>query len=59
LKWNFGVHNTMVYFTGNIPSGTYDRAGWPIQLRLYRNRWRRRLPISIPRPATSSPLSRA
>ena len=24
LKWNFGVHNTMVYFTGNIPSGTYD-----------------------------------
>jgi hypothetical protein len=24
LKWNNGVNNTMVYFTGNIPSGTYD-----------------------------------
>jgi len=24
LKWNQGVHNTMVYVTGNIPSGTYD-----------------------------------
>jgi hypothetical protein len=24
LKWNQGVHNTMVYLTGNIPSGTYD-----------------------------------
>jgi hypothetical protein len=24
LKWNFGVHNTMVYLSGNIPSGTYD-----------------------------------
>jgi hypothetical protein len=24
LKWNHGVHNTMVYITGNIPSGTYD-----------------------------------
>jgi hypothetical protein len=24
LKWNNGVHNTMVYATGNIPSGTYD-----------------------------------
>ena len=24
LKWNQGVHNTMVYITGNIPSGTYD-----------------------------------
>jgi hypothetical protein len=24
LKWNQGVHNEMVYFTGNIPSGTYD-----------------------------------
>ena len=22
LKWNHGVHNTMVYVTGNIPSGT-------------------------------------
>jgi hypothetical protein len=26
LKWNHGVHNTMVYLTGNIPSGTYDSA---------------------------------
>ena len=26
LKWNFGVHNTMIYVTGNIPSGTYDAA---------------------------------
>jgi hypothetical protein len=26
LKWNQGVHNEMVYFTGNIPSGTYDPA---------------------------------
>jgi hypothetical protein len=24
LKWNQGVHNTMIYITGNIPSGTYD-----------------------------------
>jgi len=24
LKWNHGVHNTMAYVTGNIPSGTYD-----------------------------------
>ena len=24
LKWNDGAHNTMVYVTGNIPSGTYD-----------------------------------
>jgi hypothetical protein len=24
LKWNQDVHNEMVYFTGNIPSGTYD-----------------------------------
>ncbi|MCP3397384.1 transporter [Bradyrhizobium sp. CCGB20] len=24
LKWNQGVHNEMVYITGNIPSGTYD-----------------------------------
>ncbi|MHB0771635.1 SphA family protein [Bradyrhizobium sp. 1.29L] len=24
LKWNQGVHNGMVYITGNIPSGTYD-----------------------------------
>jgi hypothetical protein len=24
LKWNYGVHNTMVYVSGNIPSGTYD-----------------------------------
>jgi hypothetical protein len=24
LKWNQGVHNTMIYATGNIPSGTYD-----------------------------------
>jgi Putative MetA-pathway of phenol degradation len=24
LKWNQGVHNEMVYFSGNIPSGTYD-----------------------------------
>lgn len=24
LKWNNGVHNTMIYTTGNIPSGTYD-----------------------------------
>ena len=24
LKWNHGVHNTMVYVTGNVPSGTYD-----------------------------------
>jgi hypothetical protein len=24
LKWNQGVHNDMVYVTGNIPSGTYD-----------------------------------
>jgi hypothetical protein len=24
LKWNNGVHNTMIYATGNIPSGTYD-----------------------------------
>jgi hypothetical protein len=24
LKWNQGVHNEMIYFTGNIPSGTYD-----------------------------------
>ena len=26
LKWNQGVHNTMVYVTGNIPSGTYDNS---------------------------------
>jgi hypothetical protein len=26
LKWNQGVNNEMVYFTGNIPSGTYDRS---------------------------------
>src|SRR5262249_44156919 len=26
LKWNQGVHNTMVYVTGNIPSGTYEQA---------------------------------
>jgi hypothetical protein len=26
LKWNNGVHNTMVYLAGNIPSGTYDNA---------------------------------
>ncbi len=26
LKWNHGVNNTMVYLTGNIPSGTYDPA---------------------------------
>ncbi|WP_426533043.1 SphA family protein [Bradyrhizobium sp. McL0615] len=25
MKWNQGVHNEMVYFTGNIPSGTYDQ----------------------------------
>jgi hypothetical protein len=24
LKWNQGVHNEIVYITGNIPSGTYD-----------------------------------
>ncbi|KRQ03035.1 SphA family protein [Bradyrhizobium manausense] len=24
LKWNQGVHNELVYLTGNIPSGTYD-----------------------------------
>jgi hypothetical protein len=24
LKWNQGVHNTMIYATGNIQSGTYD-----------------------------------
>jgi hypothetical protein len=24
LKWNQGVHNEMIYLTGNIPSGTYD-----------------------------------
>jgi hypothetical protein len=24
LKWNSGVHNTMIYASGNIPSGTYD-----------------------------------
>jgi hypothetical protein len=24
LKWNQGVHNEMVYMTGNIQSGTYD-----------------------------------
>jgi len=24
LKWNQGVHNEMVYVTGNIPGGTYD-----------------------------------
>jgi hypothetical protein len=24
LKWHEGVHNTMFYATGNIPSGTYD-----------------------------------
>jgi hypothetical protein len=24
LKWNQGVNNEMVYFLGNIPSGTYD-----------------------------------
>jgi hypothetical protein len=24
LKWNQGVHNTMVYFMGNIPNGTFD-----------------------------------
>jgi hypothetical protein len=24
LKWHEGVHNTMIYATGNIPSGTYD-----------------------------------
>ena len=24
LKWNQGVHNEMVYVTGNIPSGTYN-----------------------------------
>ena len=24
LKWNQGVHNEMVYVSGNIPSGTYD-----------------------------------
>ena len=24
LKWNNGVHNTMIYTTGNIPSSTYD-----------------------------------
>jgi hypothetical protein len=26
LKWNQRVHNTMVYVTGNIPSGTYDNS---------------------------------
>jgi hypothetical protein len=26
LKWNQGVHNEMVYFMGNIPSGTYDQS---------------------------------
>src|SRR5262245_43957345 len=26
LKCNKGVHNTMIYTTGNIPSGTYDSA---------------------------------
>jgi len=26
LKWNQGVHSTMVYVTGNIPSGTYDNS---------------------------------
>jgi hypothetical protein len=24
LKWNNGVHNTMFYTTGNLPSGTYE-----------------------------------
>jgi hypothetical protein len=24
LRWNHGVDNTMVYVTGNIPTGTYD-----------------------------------
>lgn len=24
LKWNQGVHNEMIYVTGNMPSGTYD-----------------------------------
>jgi hypothetical protein len=24
LKWNQGVHNEMIYVSGNIPSGTYD-----------------------------------
>jgi hypothetical protein len=24
LKWNNGVHNTMIYTTGDIPSGTYE-----------------------------------
>ncbi|WFU68780.1 transporter [Bradyrhizobium sp. CB2312] len=24
LKWNQGVHNELIYITGNIPSGTYD-----------------------------------
>jgi hypothetical protein len=26
LKWNQRVHTTMVYVTGNIPSGTYDNS---------------------------------
>jgi hypothetical protein len=26
LKWNQGVHNTMIYVSGNIPSGAYDAA---------------------------------
>jgi hypothetical protein len=24
LRWNAGVHNFMVYATGDIPTGTYD-----------------------------------
>ena len=50
LKWNHGVHNTMVYVTGNIPSGTYDASRLAnLELRIRRSGWRCRLHLFRPK----------
>ena len=61
LKWNQGVHNEMVYVTGNIPSGTYDstRLAEFQSFDSLRSMSAPAIPISTRRPATNSPWSAA
>ena len=49
LRWNHGVHNFMIYGTGDIPVGTYDSSE-PRQSRhrSRRGRWRLRLHLLQP-----------
>jgi hypothetical protein len=60
LKWNQGVHNEMVYVTGNIPSGTYDSSRLAnLSLGFPAFDAAAATPISTPRQATSSRSWRA